>query len=119
MGALSSSILSVIYLQYIEYTAIYCVLLRNQILGYFRYVDDILIVYTTMTKPNIKEVLNSFNDVTPITQFTVEEENNNQLNVLDITIKKAITGYAWIYTENRRPQISSSHKNPVIQWNKN
>jgi hypothetical protein len=64
MGAPSSSILSEVYLQYIEHTAIYDVLLCNQILGYFRYVDEVLIVYNH-DKTNINEVLNSFNDVTP------------------------------------------------------
>jgi hypothetical protein len=87
MEAPSSSILSEVYLQYIEHTAIYDVLLRNQILGYFRYGDDILIVYNH-DKTNINEVLNGFNDVTPTMQFTIEEENNNQLNFLDVTIKK-------------------------------
>src|SRR5215475_5775315 len=88
MGAPSSSILSEVYLQYIEHTAIYDVLLRNQILGYFRYVDDILIVYSH-DKTNINEVLKNFNDITPTMQFTIEEENNNQLNFLDFIIKKS------------------------------
>src|SRR5215510_7637846 len=87
MGAPSSSILSTVYLQYIEHTAIYDVLLRNQILGYFRYLDDILIVYSH-DKTNINEVLKNFNDITPTMQFTTEEESNNQLNFLDFTIKK-------------------------------
>jgi len=87
MGAPSSSILSEVYLQYIEHKAIYDVLLRIQILGYFRYVDDILIVYSH-DKTNIKEVLKNFNGIIPTMQFTIEEESNNQLNFLDFTIKK-------------------------------
>jgi hypothetical protein len=34
------------------------------------------------------EVLNSFNDSTPTMHFTIEEERNNQLNFLYVTIKK-------------------------------
>jgi hypothetical protein len=87
VGAPSSSILSQVYLQYVEHTVIYNIRLRNQILGYFRYVDDILIVYDA-DLTNINEVLNSFNDATPTMQFTVEEGKNNQKNFLDTTIRK-------------------------------
>jgi len=45
MGAPTSSILSEIYLQYLENTEIFDILLKHHIIGYFRYVDDILIVY--------------------------------------------------------------------------
>jgi len=44
MGAPISSILSEIYLQYIENTVIYDILLKHHIVLYFRYVDDILMV---------------------------------------------------------------------------
>jgi hypothetical protein len=77
MGAPSSSILSEVYLQCVEYTVIYDILLRNQILGYFCYVDDILIVYDA-DLTNINKVFNTM-------QFTVEEEKNNQINFLDVT----------------------------------
>jgi hypothetical protein len=43
MGASTSSILSEVFLQHIEHTAIYDILARNKILGYFRYVNDIRI----------------------------------------------------------------------------
>jgi hypothetical protein len=41
MGSPSPSILSEVYLQYVECTAIYDILVRSQILEYFRYVDDV------------------------------------------------------------------------------
>jgi hypothetical protein len=47
MGAPTSSIFSELYLQYVEHTALYDILIRNRLLGYFRYVDDILLVYDT------------------------------------------------------------------------
>ena len=45
MGAATTSILSEVYLQYIEHTEIYNILQQHNIVGYFKYVDDILIVY--------------------------------------------------------------------------
>jgi hypothetical protein len=45
MGAPTSSVLSEVFLQHTEHTALYDILLRNKILGYFRHVDDILIAY--------------------------------------------------------------------------
>jgi hypothetical protein len=60
MGAPSSPTFSEIYLQYIQHSTIYEILLKHDILGYFRYIDDILIVYNTK-KTDITEVLNSFN----------------------------------------------------------
>jgi len=45
MGAPSSSVLSEMYLQVKEKTKLYTILLQNNILGNFRYVDDILTVH--------------------------------------------------------------------------
>jgi hypothetical protein len=45
MGAPTSSIFSKVYLQYMENTKIFELLLRHKVEGYFRYVDVILIVY--------------------------------------------------------------------------
>ena len=87
MGAPSSSILSELYLQYIEHTIIFDTLTKHNILGYFRYVDDVLLAYDT-TVTDIHEVLHDFNKATQPMSFTIEKEENNQLNFLDITIKK-------------------------------
>jgi hypothetical protein len=43
MGAPSSAILSEIYLQHLEHTKIIDILTQH-IMGYFRYVDDILVI---------------------------------------------------------------------------
>ena len=45
MGAPSSAILSEVYLQYLEHTKIIKIITQHNILGYFRYVDDILLIY--------------------------------------------------------------------------
>jgi hypothetical protein len=85
MGAPTSSILSEIFIQYLEHTALYEILLRHHIIGYYRYVDDLLLVFDARTT-NIHDVLLEFNAVTPTLRFTLEEEKNNKLTFLDITI---------------------------------
>jgi len=45
MGATTFSIVSEIYLQCVEYTNIVDILNQHKKLGYFRYVDDFLMVY--------------------------------------------------------------------------
>ena len=68
-------------------TMIYDILIKHNILGYFRHIDDVLLVYDT-TVTDILEVLNDFNKATQPMYFTIEREENNQLNFLDIKIKK-------------------------------
>jgi hypothetical protein len=78
---------SEICLQYIENTAIYDILRHNNIAGYFRYVDDILINYNKTTT-DILDVFNSFNTLMPTMKFTIESEMENKINFMDITIVK-------------------------------
>ena len=87
IGAPSSAILSELYLQYIEHTIIYDTLTKHNILGYFRYVDDVLLAYDN-TVTDIHDVLQDFNKAAQPMSFTIEKEENNQINFLDITIKK-------------------------------
>jgi hypothetical protein len=85
MGAPTSSILSEIYIQY---TTIYDILRDSKLEGYFRYVDDILIIYKDNTT-NIGKFLSLFNNINPEVTFTVEQKKkDNRLNLLDITITK-------------------------------
>jgi hypothetical protein len=58
MGAHTSPFLSEFYLQFIENTTIYSLLIDYNISGYFRYVDDILILYKENTI-NIDDLLNT------------------------------------------------------------
>jgi hypothetical protein len=87
MGAPTSSLFSKVYLQYIEHTLLFDILVQSHILGYFRYVDDILIVYNAETK-NIYEVLDKFNNITPTIQYTIETEQDSTINFLDLTNTK-------------------------------
>jgi hypothetical protein len=64
MGAPTSSILSEVYLQYVENTKIADLLLKHNVEGYFRYVDDILVMYKE-DRSNIHSVLSDFNSAVP------------------------------------------------------
>jgi hypothetical protein len=56
---------------------------------------------------NIQEVLDSFNNITPTMKFTMEEEVNNRINFLDITISKV--DHKIKFNMNRNPlQLTSS-----------
>jgi hypothetical protein len=59
MGAPASSIFSQIYLQQLEQNKIINVLRKPKMMGYFRYVDDILIVFENTT--NITELQQKIN----------------------------------------------------------
>jgi hypothetical protein len=78
MGAPTSTIFSEIYLQYIEHMFIYDILIQNNIRGYFRYVDDILLIYD-VELTDIHTVLNQFNTAAPNLTFTLEEEIAKQI----------------------------------------
>ena len=64
MGATTSSILSEIYLQYIEHIEIHNILQQHNIIGYFRYVGDILIFYNDKDT-NMQNLLELFNIYPP------------------------------------------------------
>jgi hypothetical protein len=87
MGAPTSAILSEIYMQFVENNVIYNILKTHNIKGYFRYVDNILIISNTI-ESNIYEVLNDFNQIASKLKFTIEEEIDRRLNFLDITIQQ-------------------------------
>ena len=68
MGVPTSSIFSEIYMQYVEHTKIFEILVKHKLVGYFRYVDDVLIIYKETTN-NIHEILDMFNIISPYTDF--------------------------------------------------
>ena len=87
MGAPTSSVFSEFYLQHLENHKIYNLLLSHKVEGYFRYVDDILIVYNE-DNTNIDILLDHFNNLTPKLKFTIEKENNRQINFMDVAISR-------------------------------
>ena len=105
MGAPTSSIFSEIYLQYLENTKIFNILTKTGIEAYFRYVDDILIIYNK-NHIDIGEVLSSFNSLTPNLKFTLEQEKDGTLNFLDISISK--TNNKFSYGIYRKPTTTDT-----------
>jgi len=63
---------------------------KHKVVGYFRYVDDILIIYNEKST-NINNMLFEFNTVSPKPKFTLELDINGRINFLDITITKCNT----------------------------
>jgi len=53
-----------IYLQFFENTKLYDILRYSEVEEYFRYVDDIILVYKN-NLTNIEEIINLFNNITP------------------------------------------------------
>jgi hypothetical protein len=104
MGAPTSAILSEIYLQYIEHSHIHHTLQKHNITSYHRYVDDILITYDS-TKTNINSTLEEFNNINKTLKFTMEEEQGNKINFLDITIHREATEIS--YNIYRKPSTTS------------
>jgi hypothetical protein len=75
------------YFQYQENSRIYDLLRNHNIAGYFRYVDDILIVYNESTT-NIEDLFQCFNNLTPKLKFTLQKEVEQKINFLHLTIQR-------------------------------
>jgi len=78
---------------------------KHKIAGYFRYVDDILLIYDS-DHTNIQDIANDFNSLHPNLKFTTETETNNKLNYLDITVHRTHTG--WKTSIYRKPNFTDS-----------
>jgi len=73
--------------------------------GYLRYVDDILIVYNE-NLTDINEIHNRFNSTSLDLNFTLELEQDDALNFLDLTIKMTTT--KMVYDIYRKPTTSDN-----------
>jgi len=79
MGAPSSSIISELFLQYFEQTKLPHITQRLKLVNYFRYVNDILIIFDSQ-HTDINTIVNEFNSLHPKLQFTDETEKHNMIN---------------------------------------
>ena len=64
MGAPSSAAPSEIYIQHLEHTKITDIIIKQNIIGYFRYVNDILVVYN-QSVTHIYKVHKALNNLAP------------------------------------------------------
>jgi hypothetical protein len=87
MGAPTSAILAETFIQHMEHKYLYSILKTQQIIAYYRYVDDIFIIYNK-SKTNIEKTLNNFNNIQLSMKFTIEKEQHEKINYLDNTIHR-------------------------------
>jgi hypothetical protein len=83
MGTPTSTILAEVYIQHMEQKQLYPILKKEQIIGYFRYKDNSLIIYN-QNKPN--KILTEFNKQNTSITFTIKKEQHNFINFLHLTI---------------------------------
>jgi len=105
MGAPNSGLIAEFFLQNIENIHLAHLTEKHKIAGYFRYVDDILLIYDP-DYTNIQDITNDFNPLHPNLKFTTELETNNKLNYLDITTHRTPTG--WQISIYRKPTFTDS-----------
>jgi len=105
MGAPTSGLIAEFFRQNLENIHLAHFTEKHKIAGYFRYVDDILLIYDP-DHTNIQGITNDFNYLHPNLKFTTELETNNKLNYLDITIHRTTTG--WKTSTYRKPAFTDS-----------
>jgi hypothetical protein len=91
MGAPSSGIIAEIFLQHAENLHLAHLTQKHNIINYFRYVGDILLIFDP-NHTEIETILTDFNAIHPKLHFTAEAEDNNSLKYLDISIRRTPTG---------------------------
>jgi hypothetical protein len=106
MGAPTSGLLSEFFLQHLEQLHIPHLSSKHGIIKYFRYVDDIMIIYDT-NHSDVQNILKDFNTIHPKLEFIAECEDNNQINFLDITINRTHTD--WRIANYRKPTFTDNH----------
>jgi hypothetical protein len=79
MGAPLLAILAETFIQHMEHNHIYPILKTQQIIEYYKYVDDIMCV---QNKINIEQTLNEFNNIQPSIKFTIEKKLHEEINYL-------------------------------------
>jgi hypothetical protein len=104
MGAPTSTILAETYIQNMEHTQMYHILKTQEIIAYFRYVDDIIIIYENKNT-DINQTLNECNNLQPALKFTIEKEHES-INFLDLTIHRKKSAYNIQYIEKLHIPIS-------------
>jgi hypothetical protein len=85
MGSPLSPLLADIYMDYFENNHILNNFFSKYILYYYRYVDDILLLWSG-NKDQLNDFLAIINSVHPKIKFTLEIENNKSISFLDLTI---------------------------------
>jgi hypothetical protein len=92
--------------------------MKHQVLGYFIYMGDILIICDNIIS-NIISVLKNFN-ISPTLIIPLEQELGNRINVLDITVTNSSNSLGiGIYIENHPPTTRLYGQIYATHWNMN
>jgi hypothetical protein len=105
MSAPSSGLISELFHQHIEHLHLQLMSTKHKIIKYFRYVDDILVVFGS-NHTDIQTILNDFNAIHPKLKFTEEAETNNKINYIDINIHRTPTD--WRISIYRKPTFTDT-----------
>jgi len=112
MGAPSSGLIAEMFLQHIEHSHLARLSQKHKILNYYRYVDDILIIYDS-DHTDIQNIVTDFNSLHHKLQFTAEIEKDHTLNYLDLSLHRTTTNIKTaIY---RKPTFTDT----IIPFNSN
>ena len=116
MGAPTSAIISEIFLQELDEQIINTIKTNDTNGKYYRYVDDTIYISQNNGK-NIEKIKNTINKIHNNIKFTIEEETNNKLNFLDLTIINKIPKLEFkIYRkETQTDQIIPNNTNHPYQ----
>jgi len=90
MGAPSSGLIAELFLQHTENEHLAHLSHKLRITDYFRYVDDILLIFDPI-HTDIPSILTDFNALHSNLHFTAEIKRDNTINYLDISIQKPPT----------------------------
>jgi hypothetical protein len=106
MGSPLSGVLADVYLNHIENKFIFSDKnkSRNKILFYHRYVDDTLLLFNGNAR-QLSSLHDYLNNLSPKLKFTLELENLNKINFLDVTVEK--TNNKLDFSIFRKPTTSS------------
>jgi hypothetical protein len=118
MGAPTSSIFTEIFIQYLEHNYVVKILQKHNIIDYYRYVDDVLIIYNSECT-NIQDTMQDFNNIHPRIQYTMEMQVDRKLNYLDITIE--IIDNSFSFNVYRKPTTTDLiiSNNSCTLWSTN
>jgi hypothetical protein len=75
-------VLTEAHIQVTEHKQMYPILIKHQIIRYFRHVDSIHFIYNQ--RKNKDETLGKFSEQETTIKFTIEKKLHNSINVLDL-----------------------------------
>jgi hypothetical protein len=93
----------------LEHTAIFDALLQHKITGYYRYVDDILLVYDTR-HTDINSFFNHFNTINKGIEFTLEQEQITPYTSSILPSPEQTKPFSSRYTGNQQQQLTPSFR---------